>query len=100
MNGICREQKCFCKNGFTGINCEYPTCLNECSANGICDKGVCQCFDGFDGVDCSVKTCPNVFSIFKNYRIAQDMEPALENLILNVCVTQDSKEKTALPPSV
>jgi hypothetical protein len=44
-NGICRNQKCICYDGWTGENCEQFVCFNDCSDRGKCvgPSGVAPC---------------------------------------------------------
>ncbi|KAI1306527.1 Protein eyes shut [Halotydeus destructor] len=81
-NGICFAQNssnvtdsrytCFCRNGFTGLNCEinYNDCDNVQCNNGTCldaiDAFFCQCPVGFEGKhceknvdDCTSSPCQN-----------------------------------------
>ncbi|GMT19586.1 hypothetical protein PFISCL1PPCAC_10883, partial [Pristionchus fissidentatus] len=46
--------RCRCENGYTGDNCEIPTCPVQCSGKGIAVNGKCVCDPGFKGVDCSL----------------------------------------------
>ena len=52
-HGECADHQCKCYNGWTGISCNVPTCLNECSSHGVCRAGNCLCDDGYRGQDCS-----------------------------------------------
>ena len=57
--GECVNGTCKCYNGWTGLTCNIPACLNECSYNGLCVKGKCFCKVGYKGKDCSVRFVEN-----------------------------------------
>ena len=44
---------CVCEKGWTGEECAFPHCPNDCSGNGECIEGSCVCDEGFNGTDCS-----------------------------------------------
>jgi hypothetical protein len=77
-NGICRDNKCICEDGFVGIECNQRSCPvgpawfdepttptkahadAECSNMGVCDHehGKCICRDGWSGAACQIHDCP------------------------------------------
>ena len=49
-NGMCRNQKCICYEGWTGENCEQFVCFNDCSDRGKCvGPNQCSCRQGWTG---------------------------------------------------
>jgi hypothetical protein len=57
--GYCHNGTCFCKPGFSGIDCSITECLNNCNSQGYCENGLCKCYPGFTGLDCSQPKCLN-----------------------------------------
>ncbi len=56
--GQCRKGRCYCKKGFSGLDCSTQ-CKNRCNKRGDCIDGKCKCYPGFEGDDCSKLTqCP------------------------------------------
>ncbi len=58
-HGICLQDGCHCRDGWTGPDCSEVACPKDCNGNGTCKKGECMCEPGFSGPDCSELTCPN-----------------------------------------
>jgi len=76
--GICKNDKCTCYDGFSGVDCNVRECpkgrawfdepttatrahaLAECSGQGVCNHqtGECMCREGWTGEACAVKDCP------------------------------------------
>jgi len=64
-DGVCKEGKCDCKEGFTGENCETAVAVdicnpNPCKNNGICssttDAYTCDCANtGYEGDNCETE---------------------------------------------
>jgi len=52
-------KRCDCFDGFSGPDCSFRSCPNDCSDKGICVNGTCGCKAGWGGVDCSEKRCIN-----------------------------------------
>ena len=51
--------RCRCDRGWTGEQCELPTCPRACSQHGVCmPDGACECWPGWTGVDCADRQCP------------------------------------------
>jgi len=56
--GHCLQGKCHCAVGWSGPECETPTCDKACSGHGVCTLAGCRCDDGWSGQDCSQRQCP------------------------------------------
>jgi hypothetical protein len=46
-NGVCENNLCVCKNGFSGLDCSIKKCPDDCHGNGDCRDGMCHCRSGF-----------------------------------------------------
>lgn len=59
FNGVFNKltNKCDCNEHFTGENCAFLACPNDCNLNGVCENGICKCNKGFGNYDCSEKIC-------------------------------------------
>ena len=57
-NGICAGKECYCKQGWTGVDCSTPTCRlgkyipEKCSGHGRCVNAQCVCKQGYYGETC------------------------------------------------
>lgn len=52
--GVCKNKKCYCKNGFAGVDCSSVLCPNDCNGRGECDvsTGTCLCSPPYIGKSC------------------------------------------------
>ncbi len=77
--GVCKNGRCECYDGFGGMDCSIQHCPKaaawfdeptsstkaheavECAGFGFCDRkeGKCICRDGFTGNACQIKDCPS-----------------------------------------
>nr|DBA20499.1 TPA: hypothetical protein GDO54_017272 [Pyxicephalus adspersus] len=56
--GRCKNGRCICFEGYSGMSCGIKTCANNCHNHGQCQDGVCICDPGFADEDCSSRVCP------------------------------------------
>ena len=57
-NGFCFNGSCYCRPGFTGMDCSLKACPNECSNHGVCgENDSCTCHANWIGSDCSLRQC-------------------------------------------
>lgn len=62
-NGICKDAKCQCFDGYFGPAClprRVKRCPADCSGHGECVDGICNCFQGWHEVDCSMEGSSNL----------------------------------------
>lgn len=52
--GECKDSKCLCHPGFSGLYCQETSCPVLCSGNGIFSNGKCICHNGYKGYDCDM----------------------------------------------
>ncbi|CEF67291.1 Teneurin-3 [Strongyloides ratti] len=52
--GDCKDSKCLCHPGFSGLYCQETSCPVLCSGNGIFSNGKCICHNGYKGYDCDM----------------------------------------------
>uniref|UniRef100_A0A0K0F9G7 Teneurin-3 (inferred by orthology to a human protein) n=2 Tax=Strongyloides venezuelensis TaxID=75913 RepID=A0A0K0F9G7_STRVS len=52
--GECKDSKCLCHPGFSGLYCQETSCPVLCSGNGIFSNGKCICHTGYKGYDCDM----------------------------------------------
>uniref|UniRef100_A0A0N5A1X5 EGF-like domain-containing protein n=1 Tax=Parastrongyloides trichosuri TaxID=131310 RepID=A0A0N5A1X5_PARTI len=52
--GDCKDGKCLCHPGFSGLYCQETSCPVLCSGNGIFSNGKCICHSGYKGFDCDM----------------------------------------------
>jgi len=52
--GVCKNKKCYCKDGFGGVDCAFVLCPNDCNGRGECDSntGTCLCSPPYIGKSC------------------------------------------------
>lgn len=52
--GVCKNKKCYCKDGYGGADCALVLCPNDCSGRGECDfnTGTCLCSPPYIGRSC------------------------------------------------
>jgi hypothetical protein len=70
-NGQCIGYNlCKCNNNsmWSGVSCDKPLCLNDCSNKGVCSKpNKCTCAPGYSGDDCSItSSCLNLNNCTQN----------------------------------
>ena len=57
-HGECRDGRCLCRDGYTGVHCQIPppppTCTPPCAAGGVCQNGRCICQPGYSGAQCQI----------------------------------------------
>ncbi len=53
---------------WSGVSCDKPLCLNDCSNKGVCSKpNKCTCAPGYSGDDCSItSSCLNLNNCTQN----------------------------------
>lgn len=58
---VCKNKKCYCKDGFGGVDCALVLCPNDCNGRGECDfnTGTCLCSPPYIGKSCET-TSKNV----------------------------------------
>ncbi|CAG2113486.1 unnamed protein product, partial [Medioppia subpectinata] len=71
-HGACIDGQCWCKVGWTGVNCSdadqrlsqfFPNCSQhakcnlDCGAHGVCEGGRCVCDVGWHGSRCDEQVC-------------------------------------------
>ena len=50
-HGSCKENVCFCRSGWSGVECEIEDCFPaDCNGNGMCIEGACFCNNGWQGI--------------------------------------------------
>lgn len=59
LAGYCRDGKCVCYPGFTGVDCTERLCPRDCSFRGACVNGECQCKGNYTGAACERARCPS-----------------------------------------
>lgn len=58
--GLCRNEQCFCPEGYSGDDCSTRECPSKgCSGHGKCSSktGVCACDGGYTGEGCEGSVC-------------------------------------------
>ena len=56
-HGVCENHTCKCENGWTGHDCSFEICPDNCGSSyhrGICINTKCQCFEGYSGQTCGL----------------------------------------------
>ena len=51
---MCIANTCQCSDGWSGVSCEIPSCIQACQNGGSCSyPNFCQCTDSWGGFDCT-----------------------------------------------
>lgn len=56
-HGVCVNSKCICKTNWTGVDCSFEICPQNCGSEygrGVCIKSKCQCSEGYSGQACDL----------------------------------------------